>query len=381
MSSRSTLGTVKRIVAILLAIAIVLAAGVIVGQAPALFGVEEELEASIEFEDQHGEGENVTVAEVALSDGGFVVITDDDGQPLAVSDYLEAGSHENVTVERNEDADDTELLGRLTATVHQDTTDDESYAYAQTDGTEDHPYLENGFPVTDTATVTTTDDEGLVTDSFTVDAVDGPSTVTTNETPTIVADISNPTDLQSQQPIEFRIDGQLVEQQTLDLEAGESREIAAEIDMRSVHPGERTIGVYTDGDGMLVSIDVEFHAEPMVAVREASDESVTVDAAIPAAGFVAIEHNETDETLGTSASLEPGEHDDIRISLDENATIEADDELRAVLYEGDPDDLEAATVIEDDDGDPVEATITLEDDTAADDASDDEPTVETALGA
>ncbi|WP_449289426.1 DUF7282 domain-containing protein, partial [Natronolimnohabitans innermongolicus] len=157
MSSRVTFGTIKRVVAILIAIVIVLAAGIIVGQAPALFGVEDDPAASIEFDDQDGDGESIVIDEVSLSDGGFIVVTDGADAPIAVSDYLGSGTHENVTVERDEDADE-ELVGRLTATVHQDTTDDETYAYDDTDGEEDRPYLEDGFPVSDTATVTTTDD-------------------------------------------------------------------------------------------------------------------------------------------------------------------------------------------------------------------------------
>ncbi|ELY45652.1 hypothetical protein C495_07725, partial [Natronorubrum sulfidifaciens JCM 14089] len=143
-----TFGTIKRVGAILIAIVVVLAAGIVVGQAPAIFGVDEDPTASIAFEDQQQDGESVIIEEVTLSDGGFIVITDSGEEPLVVSDYLGAGTHENVTIER----DEVDLVGRLTATVHQDTTDDETYAYEDSDGEEDRPYLENGFPVADTAT-------------------------------------------------------------------------------------------------------------------------------------------------------------------------------------------------------------------------------------
>ncbi len=85
MSTRSTFGTVKRIGAILIAIAIVLAAGIIVGQAPAIFGIDQDPEASIVFDDQQGDGTNVTIDELTLSDGGFVVITDGSTDPIVVS--------------------------------------------------------------------------------------------------------------------------------------------------------------------------------------------------------------------------------------------------------------------------------------------------------
>lgn len=359
MSSRSTLGTIKRIVAILLAIAIVLAAGVIIGQAPAIFGVEEDPEASITFEDQESNGTVVTVDEVGLSDGGFVVLTDDDGEELVVSEYLDEGTHESVTIEQDEDG--PELLGSLTATVHQDTTGDETFAYHETDGEEDRPYLADGFPVSDSATVTSDEDDDPLLDSFAVDSADVPATATTNETITVVAEIENPTDLLIQQPVEFRVDGQLLEQQTLELEAGESQEVSAQIDTSSLAPGERTVGVYTAGDGALETIDLEFHTDPSVDVVDADDDSVAADVAIPAEGFVAVYDNGTDDRLGTSEQLEAGEHEDVTVEFDENVTVEDDDELRAVLYEGDPADPDTATAIEDDDGEPVETTFTLED--------------------
>ena len=371
MSSRSILGTIKRLVAILLAIAIVLAAGILIGQAPAIFGVEEDPEASITFEDQEGNGTVVTVDEVTLSDGGFVVLTDDDGEELAVSEYLGEGTHESVTVEQDEEG--PELLGSLTATVHQDTTNDETFAYDETDGEEDHPYLADGFPVSDTATVTSEEDDDPMLDSFAVESVDVPATATTNETITVVAEIENPTELEIQQPVEFRIDGELVEQQTLDLEPGESQEVSAQIDTRSLESGERTVGVYTVGDGALETIDLEFHTDPSVDVVDADDDSVTTDVAIPVEGFVAIYDNDTDDRLGTSEQLETGEHENVTVEFDENVTVEDDDELRAVLYEGDPADPDVATPIEHDD-DPVETTFTLEEIADELEANDDDET-------
>ncbi|NGM68809.1 DUF4179 domain-containing protein [Natronolimnobius sp. AArcel1] len=378
MSSRSTLGTIKRVAAILIAIAIVLAAGILVGQAPAIFGVEEDPEASLAFEDQDGDGTNVTVDNVSLSEGGFVVISDSQSETLAVSEYLEDGSHDNVTIDIEED-DEPVLIGRLTATVHQDTSNDDTYAYDETDGEEDRPYLEDGFPVSDTATVTTTDD-GDVTDSFEVDSVDVPSTATTNETVEVVAEISNPTDFQTQQPVDFRVDGTVLEQQMIDLEPGEVRNVTFEVDTAGTEPGNQTYGVYTEADGSLHTVELEFHATPSVTVTDATEDSVTVDAAIPEDGFVAIEDNET--LRGTSESLEFGEHENVTIDLEEppeNVTIELededaleeDDELTALLYSGDPDDYENESPIEYND-EPVETTFTLEEAMAADDDETDE---------
>lgn len=367
MSSRLQFGTIKRIVAILIAIAVVLAAGIVVGQAPAIFGVDEDPEADITFEDQQGNGTSVEIAEVTLSEGGFVVITNGGDAPLAVSDYLEAGGHENVTIEQEEGG--SELVGQLTATVHRDTTDDETYAYVETDGEEDRPYLEDGFPVSDTATVTKGDDEDPFGESFVVESIDAPAQATTNETIDVVAEVRNPTEFATQQNVEFRLDGRVLERQVLDLDAGESREVTFAIDTTGLPPGERTIGVYTDSDGALADITLEFHTDPSVTVVDADDQGATVDAAIPEQGFVAVEDGGT--VIGTSEQLEPGEHGNVTVAFDENATVEEGDELTAALYGGDPADVDAATPIEHE-NESVETTFTIGD--AAAGAGDDNET-------
>ncbi|MFC4439815.1 MULTISPECIES: DUF7282 domain-containing protein [Natrialbaceae] len=364
MSSRLTFGTIKRVAAILIAIAVVLAAGIVVGQAPAIFGVDEDPKASITFEDQETDGTNVTIGEVTLSDGGFVVITDGGDEPLAVSEYLGDGTHENVTVDR--DDNETELVGQLTATVHQDTTDNETYAYEETDGQEDHPYLEDGYPVSDTATVTSTDDEA-VSDSFVVESIDAPATATTNQTIEIVAQIRNPTDFDQQQTVELRLDGSVLERQVLELEAGDEREVTFAVDTSRTPPGTQILGVYTDDDGALEEIELEFHTDPSVTVVDADDEAVTVDVATPESGFVAVENGE--EVLGTSDELEAGEHDNATVEFDENASVDENDELTAVVYEGNPEDVEAASPLEHD-GEPVEETFTIADVAAESDDED-----------
>ncbi|WP_265109323.1 DUF7282 domain-containing protein [Halosolutus halophilus] len=356
MSSRLQFGTLKRIVAILIAIVIVVAAGIVVGQAPAIFGVDQDPEAAITLEDQQGNGTDVEIAEVTLSEGGFVVITGGGDEPLVVSDYLEAGSHENVTLEQEEGG--AELIGQLTATVHRDTDDDETYTYEETNGEEDLPYLEDGFPVSDTATVTSADDGDPFSDSFVVESIDAPSQATTNETIEVVAEVRNPTEFTTQQNVEFRLDGRVLERQVLDLDAEESREVTFEIDTTGATPGTQTIGVYTQGDGALTEISLEFHTDPSVTIVDADDDGVTADVAIPERGFVAIEDGDT--VIGTSEQLEPGEHGNVTVEFDENATVDENADLAAALYEGDPADVDAATPIEHE-NESVETTFTIAD--------------------
>ncbi|KMT45783.1 cell surface protein [Halostagnicola sp. A56] len=357
MRSRPEFGTVKRIVAILLALAVVLAAGVVIGQAPALFGVDDS-DASIEFDDQEGDGTNVTVEAVSLSEGGFVVVSDSTGTTLGVSDYLESGEHRNVTVNRT--ADDGELLGQLTATAHRDSTNNETYAYNQTNGEEDQPYIEEGYPVSDIASVTMADRDDAVGDSFTVESIDTPASATTTQTIEVTGEIRNPTDDLDQQQVDLRIDGEVLEQRLLELEPDETRDVTFDVDTNGTEPGEQTIGIYTEADGAIETIDLEFDGTPSVEPTGGNESTVTASATAPATGFLAVEQageNGQSDPLGTSEQLSPGDHENITVELEES--VGADEELVLVLYEGDPSEIDEATRVEREDGTPVESEFTV----------------------
>lgn len=353
MSTRLDPGTIKQLGAVLLAVIVVVAAGVVVGQAPAIFGAEidEEPTASIEFEDQRGDGTSVTVDEVSLSDGGFVVISDSAGEIVAVSEYLGADTHDNVTVAQDEEVD-AQLLGQLTATVHQDTTDNETFAYETSDGEEDRPYTADGYPVSDSATVTMADhDDDATSTSFSVESVSVPSSATTNETIEIEAEVRNPNEFTSQQHVEFRLDGQVVERQLVELEAGDSRDLTFELNASEVEAGERSVGVLTTDDGAMETVEFEYAGPTTLSVVEADETDVLVNVSLAEDGFVGVE-DEGGDLLGTSEQLEPGEHENVSISLDDDLTGNE----TAVVFEGDPDEPDEATPV-DEDGDRVEAAV------------------------
>ncbi|WP_255169465.1 DUF7282 domain-containing protein [Natrononativus amylolyticus] len=356
MSPRLESGTIKQLAAVVLAIVVVLAAGAIVGQAPAIFGAEvnEEPTASIEFSDQRSDGTSVVIDEVSLSDGGFVVVTDGAGEIVAVSEYLGGSDdpHENVTINQTAD-DDLDLLGQLTATVHQDTTGNETFMYEESDGDEDRPYTEDGYPVSDTATVTMADrQDGETSTSFLVDSLTAPSSASTHETIEIVAEIRNPNEFTSQQHVELRLSGQVLERQVLELEADDAQNVTFEMNTSNVEPGNHTFGVYTAEDGLLETIDLEYGGPTTVEVTEANDSTVTVNASLTADGFVGVE-DESGDLLGTSEGLEPGIHENVTVDLEAEAE---NGSLTAVVFEGDPDDPDGATPVETD-GERVEAPV------------------------
>jgi len=100
--------------------------------------------ATIDFADQTADGQRVTIEEVSLSEGGFVAVYGDvavDADPdsvIGVSSYLEAGTHENVTIELDEPLAES---GAVVAVAHHDTNRDEAFDYVDSDGETDPPYV------------------------------------------------------------------------------------------------------------------------------------------------------------------------------------------------------------------------------------------------
>jgi hypothetical protein len=154
--------------------------------------------ASVTIDNGTSDGTEVTVDSVTLSDGGYVAIHStpflpDDGVAsdtvIGVSDVLANGTTENVTVdlfegvpgasfERAALSDDETVV----AMPHQETNGDTEFDFVPSGETEDGPYFEDGSPVTDSATVTVSD-EGPVAEQVSIENVTlSPAMVEANTT-------------------------------------------------------------------------------------------------------------------------------------------------------------------------------------------------------
>ncbi|WP_449404960.1 DUF7282 domain-containing protein [Halopelagius longus] len=133
---------------------------------------DEDSFALLDFENQYSEGEEIDIDEVTLSEGGFVAIHDArllEGKVtesvIGVSEYLEAGEHEEVEVKlfdvEGADFDDDRLHSDqpLIPMPHYDTNGNETYDFVSSGGEEDGPFTENGQPVVDLGFVLVVDDE------------------------------------------------------------------------------------------------------------------------------------------------------------------------------------------------------------------------------
>jgi len=105
--------------------------------------------ATVSISDQESDGSEVVVDSAQLSEGGFIAIHagNASGDVVGNSEYLEAGSHEDVTITLDEPMDEDFTA---VAMPHLDTNGNEAYDFPDADG----PYTSNGTAVTDSANVT-----------------------------------------------------------------------------------------------------------------------------------------------------------------------------------------------------------------------------------
>jgi len=159
--------------------------------------------ATVEFSFQESDGTNVTVDEVTIPRDGYVAIHNDSlqdgnvvGSVIGVSEYLEAGQYENLTVELFDvpgaDFDESELNQNevIIAMPHEETTGDESYDFVSSNGTDDGPYTADGEPVTDVDLVLAPDDDA--TDDNVTETPDDDETETPDDNATDDSDTSGP---------------------------------------------------------------------------------------------------------------------------------------------------------------------------------------------
>ncbi len=116
--------------------------------------------ASVAIDKQSSDGTTVVVDRVDLSEGGFVTVHDASLKEGAVlesirgtSEYLEAGVHEDVTIELDAPLAET---NQVLAMAHQDTNDNQAYDFPDTEGEEDGPYTADGAIVMQEGTVSVT---------------------------------------------------------------------------------------------------------------------------------------------------------------------------------------------------------------------------------
>ena len=220
------------------------------------------------------------------------------------------------------------------------------------------------------------DDPG---ESFEVSDLDAPDEVAVGETVTVTATVSNPNAFETTQPVEFRLDGDVVDRSTLTIDAESDRTVSIDLDTESLDTGSYIHGFLTTERGELAVVEVMPVAEIEFDAQETDDESVVVDRVrLSEGGFVVITDREG-SIVGVSSHLDAGSHENIEIELTNEVDVETTVPAVTVL---DTNDDETFDPEEDDqpytdvdgepvtDSEPVPADEDDEDDTDEDDAGD-----------
>jgi len=197
------------------------------------------------------------------------------------------------------------------------------------------------------------DDPG---DSFDVNELDGPDEVAVGETVTVTATVSNPNEFETTQPVEFRLDGDVVDRSTVTIDAESERTVSIELDTGALGVGSYIHGFLTTDRGEQAVLDVLPVAEIEIDAEETDDESVVVERVqLSEGGFVVITDDEG-SVIGVSRYLDAGSYQDIEIELTNEVTVETTLTAVTVL---DANDDETFDADEDDqpytevDGEPV----------------------------
>ncbi|AGB30873.1 hypothetical protein C488_03080 [Natrinema pellirubrum DSM 15624] len=331
--------------------------------------------ASIDFSDQESDGDAVTIDDVSLSEGGFVAVYEGvavDADPdaiIGVSSYLEAGDHENVTVDLEESLNES---GPLVAVVHHDTDGDEAFEYADSDGEEDVPYVSaGGAPVLDGAFVTVADEPAEPAATLSVaDQTGNGTTLTIDE-----ANASVPYGLNAVYDNETAgsepfAAGENVTNYTLELEppleenasvavavVGEdSATLANETIEYTVANGttepEATLSVDDqDGEGESLAIDAASATVPYVVTAEYDGERVDSEL---------FEANETvaETAIDLEPPLESNATVDVSVRAVSDDAVLANDSIEYTVVEPEPGEPTANLSVADQTGDGETLTVT-----------------------
>lgn len=339
--------------------------------------------ASIDVPDQESDGERVTIEDVSLSEGGFVAVYEGlavDADPdaiIGVSEYLEAGDHETVTIELD---DPLSSSGSIVAVPHHDTNDDGTFQYVDSNGEEDVPYVSGaGAPVIDGAFVTVTDepdepDEATATlsvadqqgdgETLTVDEANAsvPYAITasydgeTTESDRFAAGeaVSN-LSLELEPPLESNatVDVSVVDENGTAL-ANDSLEYTVANDTGENDTDEPEASLSVDnqtGDGETLTVDAASASVPYVLAAEYDGERVESDE---------IEANATvsDEILELEPPLAENTTVDVSVHAAADDAVLANDSIEYAVEVPDPDAPTANLSVADQTGDGETLIVT-----------------------
>ena len=197
----------------------------------------------------------------AAGNAGFAV------DSLTAPDSTAPNSNVSVVATVSNDGDETateavefrvegDVVDRTYVTLQSGETTTVPFS-VDTDGLDPGDYRHGVFTATDGQIETLT-----ISESFTVDSLDAPTSATAGDNVTVTAEVSNPGDSSTSQDVTFRFDGALVATETVTLDGNESTEVEFTVSTEGVDSGTYVHSVLTRDAGTFADITVTAPPEP-----------------------------------------------------------------------------------------------------------------------
>jgi hypothetical protein len=140
----------------------------------------------------------------------------------------------------------------------------------------------SSFAIAGAASSHTTGNEET-NDQLLVVSLSAPDSAAPNSTVDVTATVENPGTTQTTESVEFRIEGTVVDRQTVTVDAGERTTVAFEANTTGLEPGEYLHGVLTESDGAFATLAISesFTVDDLDAPANAtSGDNISVTATV-----------------------------------------------------------------------------------------------------
>ncbi|ELZ16191.1 hypothetical protein C477_16895, partial [Haloterrigena salina JCM 13891] len=139
-------------------------------------------------------------------------------------------------------------------------------------------------------------------DSFTVENLQAPDTAEAGEPLTVTATVTNPTDEERTEAVQFRLDGDLIEAQETTLAAGETTDVEFEVDTSDLEPGQYVHMVLTEFSGEVSTIEITAATSGDGDLESDLEEDIENDTAVDGDTNVTVNESANTTTSITAAN-------------------------------------------------------------------------------
>ena len=333
---------------------------------------------SVTFENQTSNGTVVTVSQVNLTEGGFVVIHDEGllegsvlGSVRGVSQFLEPGSYDEVRVTLDEPINESR---RLLALAYRDTNDNQNFDFVESQGADDSAYTVDNQVVGDDATVTVEEVEAATEETTTEEepeettteeppetTTEAPPETSTEEPPETTTEAppetlteeppgtttEAPPETPTEEPPETTTEAppETLTEEPPETTTEELPETTTEEPPETTTEAPPQTTTAEEAEETTTEESAETPTEVSVTFENQTSNGTVVtisQASLPDGGFVVIhdasllDGSVAESVRGVSQFLEPGTHEEIRVTLDE--PIAESQRLIALAYRDTDDD-------------------------------------------